>query len=80
MAPGNLDALTVIPHDEISTLGFQSLKEQALLGGEYIVKFVMFLDYLRSTWMTLFSPNDWNINSQINHHMLANRANNALEI
>ena len=79
MAPGNLDALTVIPHDEIPTLGFQYLKEQALLGDEDILKFDMFLDYFRSTWMTLFSPNDWNISAQINHHMLANRTNNALE-
>ena len=79
MAPGNLDALTVIPHDEIATLGFQYLKEQALLGDEDILKLDMFLDYFRSTWMTLFSPNDWNISAQINHHMLANRTNNALE-
>ena len=79
MLPSILDILTVIPHEDICTVGFQYLRQKVQDCEDDIIKFEMFLKYFRTTWMSQYSPNDWNISSHINQNVIANRTNNALE-
>lgn len=79
MAPSALDILTVIPHDEILTLGFEYLRQKIQDCEDDMAQFEMYLHYFKSTWMSQYSPNDWNISGQIDNQLIANRTNNALE-
>ena len=81
MSPGVLDVLTVLPHQEISTIGFEYIKTMSDFDSTSDPsKFESFFAYFRHTWMGLFTPNDWNIHNQmLNQAEIANRTNNPLE-
>ena len=63
MKHGVLDVLTLIPHDEIESIGFDYIKSQLELEDETESRKIdMFFEYFRRTWMNQFSPRDWSVN------------------
>lgn len=81
MRNGYLDVLTLIPHQEICTVGFDYLKaELNLTSAEDMAKLNTFFAYFRRTWTGLFNPDHWNISTYIDNQVtIANRTNNPLE-
>ena len=78
MRSGCLDILTVIPHGEIFTVGFEFIR-QRLADYDVMEKLDSFFTYFRATWMQSYSPSDWNIHEYFNNLDIANRTNNPLE-
>jgi len=75
-----IEVLTVIPHDEITTIGFQFLRSKLRLNEEDKPKLDSFFAYFEKTWMGKFRADDWNIHRILhNEEQLANRTNNPLE-
>ena len=75
-----IEVLTVIPQDEIGTVGLQFLQNELQVTEEERHKLEIFWDYFRRTWMSKFSPNDWNLSRILDStELLANRTNNPLE-
>ena len=57
MRPGVLDILTVIPHNEICTIGFEFIRQKLHQpGDDGNGKLELFFRYFRATWMTTFFP------------------------
>jgi len=74
MKEGVLDVLTVIPHEEIETKGIAYVKSKIPKTNNK--KWEQFWKYFKSTWLTRYNKEDWNINGVKNAQ---NRTNNALE-
>jgi hypothetical protein len=74
----------LIPHDEISTLGFGYLTSLVDAAFDRFPheeeKLNQFFEYFIRTWIQTIKPNDWNIHRQIAEgELIANRTNNPLE-
>eukprot|EP00474_Spongospora_subterranea_P006409 CRZ06867.1 hypothetical protein [Spongospora subterranea] len=65
MRPGVLDVLTLIPHSEITTTGFDFIRSNVSDFEEDGARLEEFFDYFERIWIKKYSPNDWNISRQI---------------
>jgi hypothetical protein len=79
MAPGALDILTVIPVDEIETIGILYVRSLINEAG-CRTSWDGFWKYFKDTWMQKYRPQWWNINELSSEEDdIQNRTNNPLE-
>ncbi|KAE9164694.1 hypothetical protein PF002_g31540, partial [Phytophthora fragariae] len=79
MSPGVIDVLTVIPIDEIRSKGIPYVMSIVNTKGAARI-WTSFWDFFVRTWMTMFPPSLWNVNTYIEQEMeMQNRTNNPIE-
>ncbi|KAE9028431.1 hypothetical protein PR002_g10394 [Phytophthora rubi] len=79
MSPGVIDVLTVIPIDKIRSKGIPYVMSIVNPKGAARI-WTSFWDYFVRTWMTMFPPSLWNVNTYIEQEMkMQNRTNNPIE-
>jgi len=80
MRPDMLEVLTLIPHDEVISSGFQYIYHRLQPDHVGRTQLDEFFQYFRNTWIKKFSVKDWNISRFLDTgNELANRTNNPLE-
>jgi hypothetical protein len=79
MQPGALDILTIIPIDDILTVGIPYVRSLCIETENQLV-YDNFWGYFTNTWLGNYKPSWWNINSMIiTDYQFQNRTNNPLE-
>ncbi|KAG4232376.1 hypothetical protein PC116_g19385 [Phytophthora cactorum] len=79
LRPGVIDALTIIPVDQIADKGIRFVRAQ-MDETSNKTKWDAFWRYFRKTWITSYGADLWNVNSMAESGIdLQNRTNNPLE-